>query len=67
MLPEDFGKILDQIMGEGSGEPVAKEYRAIWDGHVAPIMHADMENTLVELGVDFMDLKDWVKSFSFLF
>jgi len=67
MQPKDFGEILDQIMGEGSGDAVAKEYQAIWDGKANPIMYHDMEDTLKELNIQFTDLRDWVKSFSSLF
>ena len=67
MPPADFGKILDQIMGPGAGDAVAAEYQAIWDGHINPVMYADMDETLNELGVEFTSFVDWVKGFSFLF
>ena len=67
MPPKDFGKILDSIMGEGAGDAVAAEYQAIWDRHIQPKMYADMDKTLEKLGVEFTDLKDWVKQFDFMF
>ena len=65
MPPKDFGEILDSIMGEGAGDAVAAEYQAIWDGHIQPKMYAEMNQTLDKLGVEFTDLKDWVKQFNF--
>ena len=67
MPPKDFGEILDSIMGEGAGDAVAAEYQAIWDGHIQPKMYADMDETLNKLGIEFTDLKDWVRQFNFLF
>jgi len=67
MPPKDFGDILDSIMGEGAGEAVAAEYQAIWDGHIQPKLYAEMNQTLDKLGIEFMDLKDWVKQFDFMY
>lgn len=67
MPPQEFGGILDAIMGEGAGASVAKEYQAIWDGQAQPQMHADMQQTLATLGVEFDELKDWVAQHKFLF
>ncbi|MEM6347426.1 MAG: NmrA family NAD(P)-binding protein [Bacteroidota bacterium] len=67
MPPKDFGKILNSIMGEGTGDAVAAEYQAIWDGHIQPKMYSDMKETLSKLNIEFTDLKDWVAQFSFIF
>ncbi|NRB52029.1 MAG: NmrA family NAD(P)-binding protein [Saprospiraceae bacterium] len=67
MPPRDFGHILDTVIGSGAGDAVAAEYQAIWDGQVKPQMYVDMTETLDKLGVEFSDLKDWVKQFQFLF
>lgn len=63
MPPSEFGGILDQAFGPGAGAAAATEYQKIWDGEVKPVMHAEMDETLDRLGVEFTPLVQWVKQF----
>ena len=65
--PQEFGGILNNVMGEGAGDGVAAEYQAIWDGKANPVMYVDMEEILQKFDVEFTSMEDWVKSFNFLF
>ncbi len=65
--PQEFGGILNNVMGEGAGDGVAAEYQAIWDGKVDPVMYVDMEAILQQFEVAFTPMEDWVKSFDFMF
>lgn len=66
MPPQEFGGILNSIMGEGAGDGVTAEYQAIWDG-ANPVMHQDMAEILKKFDVEFMDLDEWVSTFKPLF
>lgn len=65
--PTEFGKVLDSLMGPGSGDSVAKEYQAIWNGNIQPTMHAEMQEVLDILELTFTDMVDWVRQYRFLF
>lgn len=61
MPPNDFGKILDGLMGEGAGQGAEAVYQEITDTKNYPVMHAsDIDNVLKKLPVTMTSIEDWV-------
>jgi uncharacterized protein YbjT (DUF2867 family) len=61
MAPAQFGAILDQLFGPGTGAAAAKVYQAMWDTpDFRPMMHVDMQPVLELLPVRMGSLQEWV-------
>ncbi|WP_111672772.1 SDR family oxidoreductase [Algoriphagus litoralis] len=68
MPPKDFGKILDDLFGEGAGKGAEAMYQEITDSKNYPSMHSSlMHDVLEKLPVQLTDLEVWVAEHRRLF
>lgn len=68
MPPKDFGKILDNLWGEGAGKGAETMYQQMHDTKQYPMMFSpDMPGILKKLPVPMTALEDWVKQHQTIF
>ncbi len=61
MPPAEFGRILDELFGEGAGKGAEEAYQSMWDSSHYPPMHVDMRPVLEALPVEMTPIQAWVK------